>query len=268
MGLHWGSATINPDGAAGWRGGFPHKNAMAPFMVFAILVLTSLDRPSLRRRAACLLALVLIVMSQSTSALAAGVVVLVACVFLRRFAASETPGRASLLVGGMSGVLVAALLSSTLLPLLLGVRGKDSTLTGRTDIWREVWRAIQRRPWTGYGIGGVWSDPSVDPARSIVRSLGFVVFHAHDGFLEILLLLGVVGLALFVWLLVSTIRLGLVNLRHDTPMAVLAVGYSLLVIVYSISEVIVFGIWLAVLAAFNCLITMADADRMRSTDAE
>ncbi len=55
--------------------------------------------------------------------------------------------------------------------------------------WSGVWQAIKaERPREGYGIGGVWSDPSVDPARTILRGLGFTVFHSHNGYLEMLLL--------------------------------------------------------------------------------
>jgi O-antigen ligase len=259
---------VNPDGAPGWRGGFIHKNTMAPFMVFAILALASFDRPSLRRRLAIGAALVMIIFSQSTSALIAGVVVLVVCAFLRRFAASHAQARASLLVGSLAGALMVALLSTTLIPALLRVRGKDATLTGRTDIWHGVWHAITKRPWQGYGIGGVWSDPAVDPGRSIMRNLGFVVFHSHNGFLEILLVLGAIGLALYIWLMVSTIRLGLLNLRYDTPMAVMAIGMVTLVAMLSISEVTVFGIWLAMLSSLNCLITMTDAERRRRRDRQ
>ena len=58
--LHPGSATVNPDGVPGWRGGFIHKNSMGPFMVFAILAVTSFDRPSPRRTVAILTALGLV----------------------------------------------------------------------------------------------------------------------------------------------------------------------------------------------------------------
>jgi O-antigen ligase len=264
--VHHAAASVNPDGVPGWRGGFIHKNAMAPFMVFAILALVCFDRPGPRRRVAIGTALVLIFFSQSTSALIAGSVVFVVCLFLRRFAASDAQARASLLAGSLAGVLVIALLSTTVLPALLRLRGKDETLTGRTDIWHGVWHAITKRPWEGYGIGGVWSNPSVDPGRSIMRNLGFVVFHSHNGFLEIMLVLGVIGLALYVWLMVSTIRLGLLNLRYDTPMAVMAVGMVTLVAMLSISEVTVFGIWLAMLSSLNCLITMTDSQRRGRRD--
>lgn len=250
--VHPGLATSNPDGAPGWRGGFGHKNMMAPFMVLAVLILAALARPSFRRRVAIGTALVLIVMSQSTTALAAGIVVLAAGLLLRRIGSSSVPVRATLTVGTLLTAVLLSSLSTTMLAAGLGIRGKDATLSRRTEIWTGVTRAIDQRPWQGYGVGGVWSDPSVDPARSINRGLGFTVFHSHNGYLEILLLLGVAGFVLFFWLTFSTLRLGWLLLRDDQPMAILIVGFVVLMLVLSVSEVTVLGVWLALLAALHC----------------
>ena len=259
--IHPGRATANPDGVPGWRGGFIHKNSMGPFMVFAVLVMASFDRPSMRRTLAILTASGLVVASQSTTALGAGLVTLLVYTFLRRLAASTRPARASLVVGALGVVILLSALSSSIFSTILGLSGKDATLTGRTDIWDGVWQAVEQRPWQGYGAGGVWGNPSVDPARSIMRSLGFTVFHSHNGFLEIMLLLGFVGLGLYVWLMGSTIRLGLANLREDTPVAVFGICYVVLVVVASLSEVVVFGIWLGVLCAIHCLMLRMDSHR-------
>jgi O-antigen ligase len=220
-------------------------------MAFAMLVLASFDRSSARRTIGLTTALVLILMSQSTTALTAGLVTLLIFVLLRRLAFGDLPARASYVVVSLLVVGAAWMLSATFLPAVLGLRGKDATLTGRTEIWSGVRRAIGERPWQGYGIGGVWGDPSVEPARSILRGLGFTVFHSHNGFLEILLLLGVGGLAAYVWLMVSTIRLGLVHLRADPRMSVFIVCYVVLIAVLSITEVNLFGIWLGLLCAFQ-----------------
>jgi O-antigen ligase len=263
--LHPAAATVS-GGGPGWRGGFIHKNSMGPFMVFAALTIASFDRPSLRRRVGLLVAIGLTVLSQSTTALAAGVVTLLIWMLLHRLAASTRAARASLVIGALAIAAIGWVLSNTLIPAILGMRGKDSTLTGRTDIWNGVVRAIEQRPWQGYGVGGVWHDPSVDPAHSIMNGLGHTAFHSHNGYLEILLLLGVVGLALFVWLLISTVRLGLVNLRRDTPMAVFAVSYVVLIAVLSITEVVVFGIWLGLLCGVHGLMSSARAHRHDTLD--
>ena len=99
--IHPGTAMMNPDGVPGWRGGFGHKNAMGPFMVFAVLTLWSFDRRSPRRTIAIGTAIALIVMSQSSTAVGAGLVTLLICMFVRRLAASARPARASLVIGAL-----------------------------------------------------------------------------------------------------------------------------------------------------------------------
>lgn len=262
-----GTATINTDGVPGWRGSFLHKNLMGPFMVFAILALASFDKPSLRRRVAMGTAAFLVVMSQSASALSAGLVTLLVYLLLKRIAVGTRPTRAVLGIGAVGAVLLAIATSSVLFSTLLGLQGKDTTLSRRTHVWNAVVPVIQEQPLRGYGIGGVWSNPAVDPGRSIMRYLGFTVFHAHNGLYEILLLLGVVGLVLYLWVVVAAVRLAAVNLRTETSTSAFVVGFVVLLVMLSISEVVVFGIWLALLAGFSTVLMRADARRRSLSDS-
>jgi O-antigen ligase len=68
------------------------------------------------------------------------------------------------------------------------------SLTGRTALWTELLTYVGARPLVGYGLGGFWS-----PAHTayIALALGWVVSHSHNGYLEVLLDLGLVGLTLF-----------------------------------------------------------------------
>lgn len=249
--IHPATATVNPDGVAGWRGGFVHKNEMGPFMLVAVLALVSFDRPGRRRTVGIVVACALALAARSTTALGAALVTLIVVAMLRRLARSDRKARASIVVTSIFAVAVGWLLYSTVVPALLGLSGKDSTLTGRTEIWSGVWGKINDRPWQGYGIGGVWSDPSAEPARSILQGLGFTVFHSHNGYLEVLLLLGAVGLAILSWLMASLVRLALADLRRDTAASLFEIGFVLLMAILSITEVAVFGIWLGLLCALQ-----------------
>ena len=71
--------------------------------------------------------------------------------------------------------------------------GRDNTLTGRTEVWAEVLPARDQQPLLGYGFGSFWTD---------ARREQYEIPTAHNGYLDVLLELGEVGLAFYiVWLL-------------------------------------------------------------------
>ena len=79
----------------------------------------------------------------------------------------------ALVWGGVSvgGLLVLIYLTAP--GLLLGVLGKDETLTGRTDIWVELLRAIEQKPALGYGYLAFWgleSEPRYWLQRAVERT--------------------------------------------------------------------------------------------------
>ena len=98
---------------------------------------------------------------------------------------------------------------------LLGLLGKDATLTGRTRIWAAVMRQVASRPRTGFGYGAVWSDQSGwGPVYWVVKQYGARPTYAHNGWVDLWLGLGVyavwIGAALLAvtWIttLVTTYR--------------------------------------------------------------
>ena len=95
----------------------------------------------------------------------------------------------------------------TLFPdFLLQLMGKDPTLTGRTDIWDLVIPYIYERPWLGWGYVAFWSTTN-PAAMAIADTLHWFAPQAHNGPLEMLLHVGVLGTAFFVFLWARTIWL-------------------------------------------------------------
>jgi exopolysaccharide production protein ExoQ len=100
-----------------------------------------------------------------------------------------------------AGALVAgvvAALNLGLLDVVLGIFGKDSTLTGRTYLWEQGWEAAQQRPLLGYGYAAYWIQGFADPERLwaefyISTRTGF---HFHNTYIETLVELGFVGVTM------------------------------------------------------------------------
>ncbi len=180
-----------------WQGVFTQKNACGRAMVFATAALLSL-RGALVVRLGCLsLFLFVLVMSGSRGAWMIEGMVLVcyaALYVLKRF----RPSSRSLLLFGSVMVTVAATVAAWIyFPLIAEIVDRDSTLTGRTAIWQQVWVAVLKHPILGYGFAAFWQGVKGE-SYNVILALRFVVFHAHNGFLEIWLELGAAGLLLFV----------------------------------------------------------------------
>jgi exopolysaccharide production protein ExoQ len=264
------TAMRHPDDAIpGWIGSFIHKNALAPFMLFTVLVAWSFEPHRTRRRVMYGVAGFFIVMSQSTTALAIGLVLIPLGLLVRRLARLNAGGRSALLLVAFVGCITFGVALIAAAESLLESRGKDLTFTSRTDIWTGAVEAIAERPLLGYGAGGVWVNLNAEPARSILRGLGFPVFHAHNGYLEVLLQLGGVGLGLVLLLMFLVFRFGALELVRDVDVGVFMMLFVLLIALTSLSEVTTSGVWLALLCAFQTIAVrvrrVPSEDRMNAT---
>ncbi len=89
-----------------------------------------------------------------------------------------------------------------MLPAMLG---KDPTLSMRTEIWEYLWTEIQRKIFLGYGYGTYWIMGSSVIANFAAVFSGYQVNQAHNGYLEIMLQLGLIGITLFAIILIILI---------------------------------------------------------------
>ena len=78
---------------------------------------------------------------------------------------------------------------------LLAVFGKNSSLTGRTDIWLATLDLIKQKPLLGWGYMATW-DPTDPQTVAIWKEFRWVIGSAHNAYLDVALQLGLVGLGL------------------------------------------------------------------------
>jgi len=179
-----------------WQGVFTQKNACGRAMVFATAALLSL-RGALIGRFACLcLFLFVLVMSGSRGAWMVEVAVFVSYLLLQGIERFKPSSRTVLLCVSILVTVVTTIAAFVYFPLIAELIGRDSTLTGRTAIWQQVFGAIMKHPILGYGFAAFWQGMKGE-SYNVILALRFVIFHAHNGFLEIWLELGAVGLVLF-----------------------------------------------------------------------
>jgi O-antigen ligase len=89
---------------------------------------------------------------------------------------------------------------------------KDPTLTGRTDLWRYSLTDIADRPWLGFGYEAFWTQSS-EPARLIREAQWETAPHAHNGYIDMALYIGILGLGVYVALFYTYCRKAIRYLR-------------------------------------------------------
>ena len=73
--------------------------------------------------------------------------------------------------------------------------GRDPDLSGRTGLWLGAIEKIKERPWLGYGYQGFWQDGG--GAMELWAKERYKPPHAHNGYINIALDLGLTGLIIF-----------------------------------------------------------------------
>ena len=142
-----------------------------------------------------------------------------------------------LIVGGFLQVLF------DLNKVLIEGLGRDTTLTGRTDIWDLVIK-LQPNPLLGAGFESFWLGD-----RLMKMWEAFPVFlpnQAHNGYLELYLNLGMIGLLLFVTVLFmayQTVRAKVLSppmiaedAHHEQTLALVGVGFFVAYLLYNVTE--------------------------------
>jgi O-antigen ligase len=112
--------------------------------------------------------------------------------------------------------------------------GRQTTLTGRTDIWAAVLPVVPNRV-LGAGFESFWMGPRLNAVYS--RLSDFMhVNEAHNGYIEVYLNLGIVGVGLLVMILVSAYRGAVAAIRFEPRFGGLMLAYIVTAALYSITE--------------------------------
>lgn len=183
----------------GWRGVFLHKNILGRMMVLALLVF-SLRLHTTRRRGVLALGSViaayLLIRSSSATAWALFVALSLFFLVLGRILRTARYRHPLVLLAASFGSLATYAVIQNVARLLEAV-GRDPTLTGRLSLWQLTIGSIRDHPLVGHGYGAFWLTSEPGPAQQVARNAEWVVPipHAHNGFLDLGLELGLVGVA-------------------------------------------------------------------------
>lgn len=195
----------------GWIGFWGQKNDFGKAMIIAALFLTVQiwGKPPSRERTICMgllgASVLGAVLSRSGTA-ALCLALLPAVIAPAIIILSRLMKRASIGFFVMLGLICVTgfYVGQMAFTAILAALGKDPTLTDRTVIWSLLQHYIDARPLLGHGYGGFWQ--SSDAVRFSMR--WNAISHAHNGYMDIMLELGYVGLGVLAVVLMSALRRG------------------------------------------------------------
>lgn len=162
--------------------------------------------------------------------------------------------------------LVLGLLLSGSLAVLLGAEaeavkamGRNPDLTGRTEIWRDLIPMVPN-PLVGAGFETFWCGSRVKSAMGTIG--GFAMTNeAHNGYIEVFLNLGLVGVGLIALILVQGYGRAVRAFRRDRALGALLAAYVVTAATYNIGEA---GFRMLCLPWFFLLLSVVTANRVIS----
>ncbi|HEU5350867.1 MAG TPA: O-antigen ligase [Terracidiphilus sp.] len=214
--LVYPAKVLDPSHPGAWRGLTIQKNVFGECMAVAVLllVLMRFRRHRALQRIFLCAAILMLYLSHSVTPTVCCAVVLVSIPVLRRVCRLRIKERVAAYTFCGTSVVLGILLVTNYSASLLPIFGRDSTLSGRAQLWSLVMEAIWKRPILGYGYEAFW-EGFQGVSRGILESTGWLVPMAHNGYLEVWLGIGLAGLALVLYLFFRAMRMALQLLRQE-----------------------------------------------------
>jgi exopolysaccharide production protein ExoQ len=163
-----------------------------------------------------------------------------------------------------AGVLAAAtfivvgVLSPAFVAFVVGSLGRNMTLTGRTDLWADLLK-MDTNPWFGVGFESFFVG---DRVERLWKLYWWHPNEAHNGYLEIYLTLGRVGILLLLLLVVTGYRNAISTYRRDPRAGSVKLAFLVVILLYNITEAafkVIHPVWAVFLLAVMAVPEVAAA---------
>jgi len=144
---------------------------------------------------------------------------------------------------------------------IIAITGKDQTFTGRTNIWFVLNQHIHLHPWLGTGYGAYWVGPvPTSPSYEMLTRLFFYPTEGHNGYLDVVNDLGLVGGLCLLGYFFSYVRTSLNLLVLDRYQAALYLTLLFRGFIADMSE----SHWFSVLSVDFVIMTLATTSLTRN----
>ncbi|MGD0445071.1 MAG: O-antigen ligase family protein [Edaphobacter sp.] len=117
-------------------------------------------------------------------------------------------------------------------PSLVQSLGRDATFSGRTVIWHILIESV-RHPWLGAGYETFLMGPRLVQLKAIIDK---TFQEAHNGYLEVWLNLGWIGVSLFTFLVITGYQNAVAAFRRDPAIGSLRLALFVAVLIEGLTE--------------------------------
>ena len=223
------------------------------------------ERPKLGRGLSITLDVVFLSMiawliHKANSATSLACLILVAGMLLASRLPSVARAPRRIMVLGMAVVCLFGVLEVTLdvSDSVVSLLGRDATLTTRVPMWEGL-RKMAANPLVGVGYESFWLGDRLDALQDKYGGIR----QAHNGYLELYLNLGVVGLGLIVGSILSGLLKVRKHLSMDYPAAILRLCLIVAVALYNYTEATFYGVSNMWLLLFLGIVDISGQERGR-----
>ena len=221
LSIHQASDVIENALAGAWRGPFGHKNGAGSMMVVLIFVGIYVARTVNLMTGLIVMAGAAIFLAFTNSKSPMGLLPLV---LILSFTVLWLRGAVSKYVLVIGAVVIANLLTVGTVAIepvgkLITSLMPDATYTGRDEIWLFAIENVLKKPITGFGFQAFWGTGDLIFNWAVSESWGMRASDAHNGYLNVAVMTGLVGLALtLVWVVLQPLAdLSDAGTRHFDP---------------------------------------------------
>ncbi|KQM96461.1 O-antigen ligase family protein [Sphingomonas sp. Leaf25] len=197
-GIHRDLITEEESVIGSWRGIVSHKNAAGAITALTIVLFLFDNRQFSRGVTIAVVAAAAVFLWFTHSKTSQGVVVLA---ILAGWAIRHHDADRRVVLAGMLMVVatLALLLVSANIAFIDDVVNDPNALTGRAQIWPPLIEYVGAHPWTGAGFQSFWAIGDASPIFSLTSSwVSTNIQHGHNGYLDLLVTIGVPGTLLAV----------------------------------------------------------------------
>jgi O-antigen ligase len=197
LAVHQATDIFEAQLAGDWRGTFDHKNGAAAVMSFCLFLSLFIARSGMP-----IIGTMLAIGSSSFIILSGGKssLMVVAVTLIVSFAWCRLDGKILRIAMALCPAILMNLagVGSVLFPAVGQVTASlplDVSFTGRTDVWQFAINRLKDHLIIGYGFQAFWSSPEIR-FGAIDEGWGANAAHAHNSYLELVVGMGLPGLAL------------------------------------------------------------------------